>query len=62
MKFLGTVVHRLAELLWNHCQHRGNLYHNYINNISPRYNEEIKKLRKLILNKFTPKQEQCALC
>jgi hypothetical protein len=30
MKFLGTVVHRLAELLPNHCQHRGNLYHNYI--------------------------------
>jgi hypothetical protein len=30
MKFLGTVVHRLTELLPNHCQHRGNLYHNYI--------------------------------
>jgi hypothetical protein len=30
MKFLGTVVHRLTELLPNHCQHRRNLYHNYI--------------------------------
>jgi hypothetical protein len=30
MKFLRTVVHRLTELLPNHCQHRGNLYHNYI--------------------------------
>jgi hypothetical protein len=30
MKFLGTVVHRLTELLPNHCQHRGNLHHNYI--------------------------------
>jgi hypothetical protein len=30
MKFLGTVIHRLTELLPNHCQHRGNLYHNYI--------------------------------
>jgi hypothetical protein len=30
MKFLGTVVHRLTELQPNHCQHRGNIYHNYI--------------------------------
>jgi hypothetical protein len=30
MKFLGTAVHRLTELLANHCQHRGNLYHTYI--------------------------------
>jgi hypothetical protein len=30
MKFLGTVVHRLTELLPNHWQHRRNLYHNYI--------------------------------
>jgi hypothetical protein len=30
MKFLGIVVHRLTELLPSHCQHRGNLYHNYI--------------------------------
>jgi hypothetical protein len=29
MKFLGTVLHRLTELLLNHCQHR-DLYHNYI--------------------------------
>jgi hypothetical protein len=27
MKILRTVVHRLTELLPNHCQHRGNLYH-----------------------------------
>jgi hypothetical protein len=30
MKFLGTVIHTLTELLPNHWQHRGNLYHNYI--------------------------------
>jgi hypothetical protein len=30
MKFLRTVVRRLTELLPNHCQHRGNLYHNSI--------------------------------
>jgi hypothetical protein len=28
--FLGTVVHRLTELLPNHCQHRGNHHHKYI--------------------------------
>jgi hypothetical protein len=62
MKFLGTVVHRLTELLPNHCQHRGNLYRKYIslNNISLRYNEETKKLRKPIRNKLKRKQEQCA--
>jgi hypothetical protein len=31
-----------------------------LNNISLRYNEETKKLRKLIRNKLTRKQEQCA--
>jgi hypothetical protein len=31
MQFLGTVVHRLTELLTNHCQHRQNIYHNYSN-------------------------------
>jgi hypothetical protein len=31
----------------------------YLNNISLRYNEETKKLRKLIRNKFSRKQEQC---
>jgi hypothetical protein len=62
MKFLGTVVHRLTELLPNHCQHGENIYHNYVfkNNISLRYNGETKKLRKLIRNKLTRKQEQCA--
>jgi hypothetical protein len=30
VKFLGTVVHRLAKLLPNHCQHQGNLSHNYV--------------------------------
>jgi hypothetical protein len=30
MKFLETIVNSLTELLPNHCQHRGNLYHNYI--------------------------------
>jgi hypothetical protein len=61
MKFLGTVVHRLTELLPNHCQHRANLYHNDIfKYISLRHNEETKKLRKFIRNKLTRKQEQCA--
>jgi hypothetical protein len=61
MKFLGAVVHRLTELLPNHCQHRGNLYHNYIfKNIYLCYNEETKKLRKLIRNELTRKQDQCA--
>jgi hypothetical protein len=47
MKFLGTVVHRLTELLPNHCQHRGNLYHYYIfKYYFSALNEEIKKLRK----------------
>jgi hypothetical protein len=63
MKFLGTVIHRLIELVPNHCQHRGNLYHYYIlNNISLRYKEETKKLRKLIRNKLILKQEQHACC
>jgi hypothetical protein len=61
MKFLGTVVHRLTELLPNHWQHRGNLYHNLsLNIISLRYNKNIKKLRKLVRNNLTRKQEQCA--
>jgi hypothetical protein len=62
MKCLGTVVHRLTEVLPNHCQHRGNLYHNCIFNIiSVRYNKSTKKFRKLIRNKLTRKQEQCVL-
>jgi hypothetical protein len=61
MKFLGTVVRKLTELLPNHCQHRGNLIIIiFLSNISLRYNEETKKLRKLIRNKLTRKQEQCA--
>jgi hypothetical protein len=32
----------------------------YLNNISLRYNKSTVKLRKLIRNKLTRKQEQCA--
>jgi hypothetical protein len=53
MKFLETVVHRLAE-------EETFIIIISLNNISLRYNEETKKLRKLIRNKLTLKQEQCA--
>jgi hypothetical protein len=54
MKFLGTVVHRLTELLPNHR----NIEEIFIiiislNNISLRYNKETKILRELIRNKLT---------
>jgi hypothetical protein len=61
MKFVGTVVHRVTELLPNHCQRRGNLYNIIsLNNISLRCNEDTKNLKKLICNELTRKQEQCA--
>jgi hypothetical protein len=61
MKFLGTVVHRLTEL----CRIIAIIAEIFIiiislNNISLRYNEETKKLRKLIRDKLTRKQEQRA--
>jgi hypothetical protein len=60
MKFLGTVIHRLTEL----CRTIANTEEIFIiiislTNISLRYNEETKKLRKLIRNKLTRKQQQC---
>jgi hypothetical protein len=55
MKFLGTVVDRItAEPLPASRKSLSSL-----NNISLRYNEETKKLRKLVRNKLTRKQEQC---
>jgi hypothetical protein len=47
MEFLGAVVHRLTELLPNHC-HIEEIFIIIIslNNISLHYNEETKKLRK----------------
>jgi hypothetical protein len=61
MKFLGTVVHRLTD----YCRTIANIEEIFItiislNNIYLRYNEETRKLRKLIRNKLTRKQEQCA--
>jgi hypothetical protein len=61
MKLLGTVVHRLTELL----RTIANIEEIYIiivslNNISLRYNKNTKQLRKLVRNKLTRKQEQCA--
>jgi hypothetical protein len=50
MKFLGTVVHRLTELLPNHCQHEEIFIITIsLNNIPLCCNEETNKLRKLIL-------------
>jgi hypothetical protein len=59
MKFLGTVVPP------NYCRTIANIEAIFIiitslNNISLRYNEETKTLRKLIRHKLTRKQEQCA--
>jgi hypothetical protein len=61
MKFLGTVVHTLTELL-----PIANIDEIFIiiislNIISLRYNEETKKLRKPISNNFAPKQEKCVV-
>jgi hypothetical protein len=61
MKFLGTIVHRLTELL----QTIANIEEIYIiivslNIISLRYNKNTKILREPIRNKLTRKQEQCA--
>jgi hypothetical protein len=61
MKFLGTVVHRLSD----YCRTIAIIEETVIiiislNNISLRYNEETKQLRKPIRNKLTRKQEQCA--
>jgi hypothetical protein len=58
MKFLGTVVHRLTELLPN--IDKIFIIIISLNNISLRYNEETKKLRKLVRNMLTRKKEHCA--
>jgi hypothetical protein len=61
MKFLGTVVHRLTELLPNIASiEEIFIIIISLNHISLPYNEETKTLRKFIRNKLTRKQEQCA--
>jgi hypothetical protein len=59
MKPLGTIVHRLTELLSNNCQQPGNLYHNYVFKLYFAALQRRKQNRELIRNKLTRKQEQC---